>query len=415
MKYLILIFRNMRRNWLPSLLASGATMVLVLVVTMVWSILAFLDKATAEKSQNLKAIITERWQIPSQMPYSYAQTLSEGAAREPDDARPLDAMTWSFYGGTLDLKNRTMDNVLFAFALEPKKLRTMMDELDSLPAEQAKELDAAVARLEQNRIGVIVGRDRLKSLGKQVGDRLKFFGINYKGIDLEVEIVGLFPPGRYDKSAAINRDYLAEALEVYKRNNKGQPHPLAEKSLNLVWLRLPDTATFQRVADQIENSPYYSSPTVKCETAASGVATFIDSFRDIIAGMRYILSPAALISISLIIANAISIGVRQRRMEIAVMKVLGFRPGQILLLVLGESLLLGFVSGTVSAWAAWWLVNNVIGGIPFPIAFFPSFFIDDNALWWGPLLGAGAAFLGSAWPAASACVVKVTDVFSKVT
>lgn len=39
---------------------------------------------------------------------------------------------------------------------------------------------------------MIVGRDRLKSLGKQVGDRLKFFGINYKGIDLEVEIVGLF-------------------------------------------------------------------------------------------------------------------------------------------------------------------------------------------------------------------------------
>lgn len=54
-------------------------------------------------------------------------------------------MTWSFYGGTLDLKNRTMDNVLFAFALEPKKLRTMMDELDSLPAGAAKELDAAVA------------------------------------------------------------------------------------------------------------------------------------------------------------------------------------------------------------------------------------------------------------------------------
>ena len=79
-------------------------MVLVLVVTMVWSVLAFLDAATAEKQQNLKAIVTERWQIPSQMPFSYATTLCEGAAREPSDLKPLDSMTWSFYGGSTDAK-----------------------------------------------------------------------------------------------------------------------------------------------------------------------------------------------------------------------------------------------------------------------------------------------------------------------
>jgi putative ABC transport system permease protein len=413
-KLFLLMLKNIRRNWIASMLASMGTIVLVLVVTLVWSILAFLDAATAEKTQNLKAIVTERWQIPSLMPFSYATTLTEGAAREETDVRPTDSMTWSFYGGTTDIKNRTLDNSLFAFAMEPKKLRTMMDDLDTLPADKAADLEAAIAKMEANRQGVIVGKARLESLKARVGDRIKLYGINYRGIDLELEIVGVFPEGRYDKSAAINREYLNASLDSWPRNHKGEKHPLADKSLNLVWLRVPDTDAFQQVADQITTSPYYSTPSVKCETASSGIANFLDAYRDLLWGMRWLLAPACLVSVALVISNAIGISVRQRRMELAVMKVLGFRPLQILLLVLGESLLLGAGAGFFSSGSTWYLVNNVFGGIPFPIAFFPSFFIPDDALWWGPVVGGTAALLGSFWPAWSACSVKVTDVFSKV-
>src|SRR5204863_1332339 len=129
MKFLLLILKNIRRNLVLSSLTSLGTIVLVLVVTLVWSVLSFLNRVTSEKTQNLKAIVTERWQIPSQMPFSYAGSLCDGAAREPGDVHPLDSMTWAFYGGTLDIKNRTLNNSLFAFVLEPRKLRTMMDDL----------------------------------------------------------------------------------------------------------------------------------------------------------------------------------------------------------------------------------------------------------------------------------------------
>jgi putative ABC transport system permease protein len=414
MKFLLIILKNVRRNVVLSGLTSLGTIVLVLVVTLVWSILTFLNQATEEKQRDLKAIVTERWQIPSQMPYAYASTLEEGAARDPGDIRPADSMTWSFFGGTLDLKDRRPDNSLFAFALEPKKLRTMMDDLDSLPPEPAADLDAAVARLTENRQGIILGRDRLQVLNKRVGDRIKLFGINYKEIDLEFEIVGVFPEGRYDNSAAMNRDYLLAALDAYAREHNGQQHFMANRCLNLVWLRVPDTNAFQKVADQITTSPYYSNPAVKCETASSGIANFLDAYRDLIFGMRWLLAPAALVSISLVISNAISISVRQRRMELAVLKVLGFRPAQILFLVLGESLLLGAGSGFISSATTWWYVNQVNGGLKFPIAFFPSFMIPDDALWWGPLVGGLAALIGSISPAWSACSVKVSDVFAKV-
>ena len=50
--------------------------------------------------------------------------------------------------------------------------------------------------------------------------------INYKDIDLEFEIVGEFPEGRYNQSAVMNRDYLNRALDQYERDNR-RKHPLA--------------------------------------------------------------------------------------------------------------------------------------------------------------------------------------------
>ncbi len=159
MKFLLLILKNVRRNAVRSILTAVGTMVLVFVVTLVWSILDFLDKVTAEKSDNLKAIVTERWQIPSQMPFAYADSLGDGAARHPNDIHPLDSMSWQFYGGTIDPAKRTIENILFAFAMEPDKVGTMLDELElkDLPPDKADNLRQSIARLKEKRNGIILG------------------------------------------------------------------------------------------------------------------------------------------------------------------------------------------------------------------------------------------------------------------
>jgi putative ABC transport system permease protein len=414
MKLLLLIFRNLRRSWLRTTLTALGTIVLVVVVTMSWSFLAFFDDVTAEKSKNFKAIITERWQIPSQMPLTYAPTLAEGAARKPDDVRPTDSMSWQFYGGTLDPKNMTRENMVFAIAVDPKKIGTMMDELEELTGEQKAELDRLIAAAESNRQGIVMGRDRLKALNKRVGERIKLYGLNYKDIDLEFEIIGVFPVPRYDQSAAFNKEYLSNAMEDYKRKHNGQAHPLAQKSMNLMWLRVPDSESFNRVADQITNSPLLSLPAVKVESQSNAIARFMESYRDIFWGVRWVLTPAVIFTLVLVLANAISISVRERGKEMAILKVLGFRPGHILMLVLGEALAIGAIAGFVSATVAYLLINNVFGGLKFPIAFFPAFLIPINALWWGLAVGAGTALVGSILPSWTACSVKVSEVFAKV-
>ena len=416
MKFVWLVIDNIRRNLVRTLLTALGTVVLVFVVTLVWSILWFLDEATSEKNQNLKAIISEKWRIPSQMPYAYATLLREAAASKPDDVKPSDSMTWSFFGGSIeaDPKLRTRANGLFAFVMQPDKVLTMMDDLDSLSPEDSAQLRKYVQALTDDRTGIILGQTKLKDLGKQVGEKMTIYSINYKDINLEVTILGVFPPGRYDQSAVMSVDYLNAALDAYPLKHNGQKHPMAEKSLNLVWLKFPDRASFNKAAEQIQSSPQFSNPAVKIETQASGIATFMEGYRGLLQLMRYLLAPAIVVTLALVISNAISISVRERQKEFAVMKVLGFRPYHLLLFVLCEALLIGATSGALSSWATYLVVNQYFGGIKFQIAFFGAFFIPSDALWWGPSIGLGAAFAGSFVPAWQARSVRVSEVFARI-
>jgi putative ABC transport system permease protein len=416
MKFLSLIVKNIGRNLVRTILTALGTMMLVFVVTLVWSILDFLNLATMAKNTGVKLIVTDKWQIPSQMPFTYAASLSEGAVRKPDDIKPLDSMTWQFYVGFVskEKSERSFETVVFAFAMEPKKLASMMDDLDSLSPDQAAILADNIKKLEANDQGIILGPSRMKSLNKKIGDTFTIYSTNYPDINLEVTVVGTFPPGRYNQNSAINRDYLNRAMDVYKRQN-GKEHAMARRTLNLVWLKVNDAAEAVKLQEQIDSSPEFTSPEVKCETASAGVSTFLDAYRDLIWGMRWLLAPAILVTLSLVISNAISISVRERRTELAVLKVLGFRPNQIMILVLGEALLIGVLSGMASSWLTYGLVNIVIGGLPFPIAFFNAFMISIHALWWGPVLGGLTALLGSFVPAWTARNVLVSEVFSRVT
>jgi putative ABC transport system permease protein len=398
--YTVFVLKNMRRNFLRTTLACMAVMVLTFVITLVWSFLVPLDFAMTERAKDFKMIVTERLQVPSQMPLAYQSPLEK-------EVPPPDSMTWSFYGGFTDKEKRTFENIIFFFVMDPTKLKTMMDELDSLD-------DKYVQAMVNNRKGCIIGKDRLKKMNKQIGESFKVYSLNYKDIDLEFDIVGTFPDNaRYNQSAVMNRDYLYKALDQYEVQNK-KKHPMADKPLNLVWLRVPDSEAFGKLSNEIMSSPEFTSPFIKAETQASGISTWLEPYRDILNGVKYGLVPALLIIMSLVMAMAISINVRERRTEMAVLKVLGFTPTRIMAIVLGEALLVGTAAGLLSAALSYGLVHGLMGGIGFPIAFFPVFDIFPDAFWWGPALGCLTTLAGSILPALSARRVKVSEVFAKI-
>jgi putative ABC transport system permease protein len=403
--------KNLSRNPLRTLLTSLATMVLVFMITLIWTVLFGLDLVTREQAKNLKLIVTERWSVPSQIPMTHANYLDPRRPEFLSDLRgyygPQDFMVWSFYGGTMDPAKRDPANLLFFFAMEPDAIIPMMEELDTYDP-------ALIAKLKQTINGALIGREKLATMNKRVGDRFTLNSINYIGINLEFEVIGALPEGRYSQSAIMNIDYFNKAFDKYAREHNGVRHALDTKRLNLVWLRVSSPDHFSEVGRIIEESPAFSNHQVKVEKMSSAIASFLEPYGDLIGYMKWLLVPAILAIMTLVMANAISITVRERRTEMAVMKVLGFTPSQLLQLVLGEALFVGAMSGFLAALLTYGFMNWKYGGIPFKIGFFPVFRIPEEALLWGLAMGSVTSFLGSILPAWMARSVKVSQVFARV-
>ena len=61
---------------------------------------------------------------------------------------------------------------------------------------------------------VLIGPIRLAAMNKKVGERIMVTSINYQDIDLEVEIIGELPGGRYGQSAVMNNRTSTKPCDV---------------------------------------------------------------------------------------------------------------------------------------------------------------------------------------------------------
>ena len=409
--------KNLRRNLLRTMLTGFAIGVLAFMITMIWTIIYFIELATVERSKDLKIIVTYKWSVPSQIPMTHGDYLNPASSKFlpslVDDKGnklygPNDFMLWSFYGGSTDPAKVTPDTLIFFFVMEPDQIIPMMDDLGDLDPKLIK-------AMKEKPQACLLGSDKLKAVNKQVGERFKLTSINYKGIDLEFEVAGVLPDGRYNQSAIMRLDYFNNAFDDYARKNNGRAHTLAQKRLNLIWIRVGDREKFDKIGSIIEDAPEFHDYPVKVETASSLVGSFLEAYRDIFMAMKFLLVPGILVVMALVMANAISITVRERRTEMAVMKVLGYSPNQIMFLILGEAVLVGAAAGFLAAGFTFAFFNLQWGGIPFRIGFFPVFRIPESAMLWGLAIGTITAFTGSVVPAWTARSVKVSEVFSKVT
>jgi putative ABC transport system permease protein len=418
-KLVLIMFRGLRRNMLRTSLTYLAIFVLTGVLCLIYSVLNMIETATSEKEANFKAIVTHKTTIPSQMPPSYYTEFKRACLEDlPPGMRPVngekDIMSWSFVLGTTDKVNPRKDTMVFLFALEPDKVLTMMDGLDDLTGEELDLLKKACDVMKDNPRAIVMSKSRLKMLNMQVGQKIKLHGMNYANITFEFEIIGELPEGKYEGVSFMNKDYLIKQLDSFQRdrvnNPKGEVHPMADKCINLIWVKLPTKEAFERLSEMTNDKARFGTVPVKLETASSGIGTWLGAFKDIFWGIKYILVPAMIGIMSLVVANALSISVRERRTEMAVLKVLGFQPRHVFLMVIGEAMLVGLLGGFMSTFLAWFL----LGSVKFQIMFFGAFFIPTITILLGSLLGMAVSFAGSIVPALAAKDVKAAEVFARV-
>jgi putative ABC transport system permease protein len=147
-----------------------------------------------------------------------------------------------------------------------------------------------------------------------------------------------------------------------------------------------------------------SDAETKTTTEKGFVEGFANQVGDIGAMMVAILV-AVLFTILVVAANTMAQSVRERTSEMAVLKTLGFSNGSILSMVLGESVFICVLGGSLGLLVAWLFVQ---GGDPTG-GMLPIFILQPRAIAIGAALIVVMGVTAGLLPALSAMQLKITD------
>jgi putative ABC transport system permease protein len=388
MKFFLLILKNLRRNKLRTTLTALAVTVMVTICAEMLTIILWVHQHVRTQASQSKLLVSERWVAPSRVPARYLSMLTrqEGV---------VDWTLWNLYGGYLD-SSRQRNRHGFGLATRPDNLIDMHHGLEKLDP-------AAVEALKREKTGAILSADLMQKMNWKVGQQFTVLSSSHPNKDLRFKIVGVLPPGEYARNFFFREDYYEEGT-----GNK--------ETITCVWLRLRDAETAQRVAARIQEQFQRSQPELKVETESAGVARFVSREQALLSIIQLVVT-ILVIDMVFVLSNSISVATRERKVEMAVLKVLGFEPSAIMVLVIGEAMLIGAASGFVGAGLAWSCSTLAVSGILPSISatrIFFTFPIQGETILWGALMGTFVGFAGSVIPAWNARKVKVSDVFAKI-
>jgi putative ABC transport system permease protein len=386
-RFLYLILKNLGRNKVRTTLTFLAVAVLVTICAEMMTVTSSIQKRVDSDASQAKLIVTERWVMPSQIPKRYVPYLTALGGVE-------DWTSWNFYAGYFDA-SKQKEREGFGIATRVENLREMQAGLENLDT-------AVIEAMKREKTGVIMGAGIMDMMRWRIGQQFTFLSSSHQGKDLQFKIVGVMPPGEWTRNFFFRQDYYEEGL-----GNK--------ESVNCVWLRTHDEEASKAVAGQIQKLFEKRQPELKVETESAGVARFASRGQAVLSLIRLVVG-ILLVDMIIVLSNSISVATRERKAEMAVLKVLGFQPMLIMAMVVGEAMLVGAVSGLFGATAAWLCSTLAIQGWlpPAITALFLMFPIAASTIAWGMGLGALVGFAGSMIPAWNARKVKVSDVFAKI-
>jgi putative ABC transport system permease protein len=386
--FVTLILKNLRRNRMRTALTVLAVTVMVTICVEMRTIVGAVSRHVENEGSQSRLMVTERWVMPSRIPVRYLAALAHLDGVE-------DWTTWSSYPAFLN-ESRQVNQEVLAIATRPDNLVAMNPSMARMDA-------AVVERLKNEKSGAVFAADIAQEMGYQVGQSITLFSAVDPFKSLRLKVVGVMPAGEYPRMIFFRRDYFEQAT--------GE-----RDCVNILWLRMRDPEAARRVATEIQERFRSTQPELKVETESAGAARFVGRARSILAVIRLVIS-ILLFDMVIVLSNSISVATRERRAEMAVLKVLGFEPRSIMALVIGEAMLVGAAAGLIGTSLAWSCSTVALSGL-LPSSGFTQLFclfpIRGDSILWGALLGALLGFAGSIIPAWNARGVKVSDVFAKI-
>jgi putative ABC transport system permease protein len=194
-----------------------------------------------------------------------------------------------------------------------------------------------------DRTACVVGADTAKRYNLKPGDRMQFTGQIFP-VDLDLKIAGIYSGTVDDRNVFFHYKYLDEAL--------GAPG-----TVGTWWLRAASIEEAPRVVDSINKAFANSAAEVRAETERAFQLSFVSMWGNIKVLIGSICS-VVVFTLLLVTVSTMSMAIRERFRELAVLKALGFRR-ELFAFILAESFGLAMTGALLGAGGAWWLFHSL--------------------------------------------------------
>ena len=405
MKFLPFIFRHLSRRWIRTGSTVVAMALCVFLFCTLQSVLAQLDRLIEGRSPR-RLVARNGVSFIFGLPLFYAERIQAVPGVKRVAATTL-------FGGLLMAKKEgkaeegsefTIDwtNVFSNAAVDAKPYFAMSPEL-MVPEDQFREFMRDLQ-------GCVMGRQLAEKFGWRIGDRffLQSFvaGLRKQSGPFEFVVRGFIDtdlakyPATETNLMFFHHRYMNEGLGPFS-------------GTGLLTIELDDPARAGEVSSAIDALFENSSNQTLTETEKAFMAEFMSMAGNLTVLLNGI-GLAVSFAILLVTANTMSMAVRERRTEIAVLKTLGYTSAQLMGLILAEALLLGALSGALGLGGTQlilWALNRVPGttlaGLSAVELRLPVALLGFGA---ALLLGLAAGFM----PAWSAYRARITDTLRTV-
>jgi putative ABC transport system permease protein len=323
MKFLRMVYRNLTRNRRRTVLTILSIAVSMFIFAALFTLPSFVDRVLAASATSPRLVCHGKAGLGYSLPESYGRRIA---------AIPhvVGVDLWNWFGGIYHLPSDQFPNL----ATEPNQTETVWPDWRV----SRESIDA----FHHERMAALVDLSTMQRFRFHLGQQIMLHDSVY-GRNLRFKIVGTLGKGTMPTMLIFRRDNLQQAIGQTGR-------------ADFIWIRVDRLESIPQVIQAVDSQFANSSDPTATESEKSFQAGFIESLRTIIR-LAEVLSIIVLFSISLVAANTAAMSVRERRVEFAVMRSIGFTTPQVVMLLSAEGALTGVIGGAIGAGVAWVILH----------------------------------------------------------
>lgn len=369
------ILKNALRNKRRAILSVSSVAASLFLLVTLQVALRELTLPPASSGAELRVAVRNKISLTNPLPVR-----QRGVIERIPGVVAVSPFTW--FGG----RYKNEEGMSFAqFAMDPAKLQSVFGE--------AKMDAGGYTRFNASKDACVLGKITADKYHLKVGDAMTLDSTVYPG-SLTFHIAGIYSGTPDDRNMLFRQDYLDESI--------GEPG-----YVGMWWLKIRSADDMAPVIKAINSAFENTSAEVRAESERNfqlGFISMLGNVKTLIASI----STVVVFTLVLVSASTMSMAVRERFRELAILKTMGFRRRELFAFILAESFGLAAAGAFVGIGAAY--VLYTYGNIyKMSQGIFVSFETTPRIIGYSALVAALLGIVSAIAPALSVARMSVVD------